>query len=204
MSITSLPQQQEWPDWLIPPPRGYTADDFLKLQGLPPHTQLIDGSLVFASPQDFWHGWANDRLKSGLAQQRPADLRASREMLVRLASRQVFEPDIVVFKAEAADRARDRTGPSTYLMPADVVLVVEVVSQESEIRDREIKPRRYAAAGIRHFWRVERDGPDAVVYVYELEPATGAYALTGIHHDNLVLQVPFKLSINLTRIDDEG
>ncbi|MFF0635024.1 hypothetical protein ACFYTS_21255 [Nocardia sp. NPDC004151] len=40
-----------------------------------------------------------------------------------------------------------------------------------------------------------------VVYVYELDPATGAYALTGIHHDRLQLTVPFELEIDLTEID---
>ncbi|GII29551.1 hypothetical protein Pmi06nite_29930 [Planotetraspora mira] len=39
------------------------------------------------------------------------------------------------------------------------------------------------------------------MYVYELDPATGAYALMGIHHDKLRLSVPFEIDIDLTEID---
>ncbi|MEV6769773.1 hypothetical protein AB0N05_14210 [Nocardia sp. NPDC051030] len=40
-----------------------------------------------------------------------------------------------------------------------------------------------------------------VVYVYGLDPATSCYALTGIHHDRLLLSVPFELDINLSEIE---
>lgn len=39
------------------------------------------------------------------------------------------------------------------------------------------------------------------VYVYELDPATMAYTLTGIHHDRLKLTVPFDIDIDLTEMD---
>ncbi|WP_433599932.1 hypothetical protein ACQPXH_30770 [Nocardia sp. CA-135953] len=39
------------PDWVIPPAGGFTVEDFLELRGLPEHTELIDGSLIFVSPQ---------------------------------------------------------------------------------------------------------------------------------------------------------
>jgi Uma2 family endonuclease len=78
-----------------------------------------------------------------------------------------------------------------------VLLVVEVVSKSSEIRDRETKPRRYAQAGIKHFWRVENSDGLPVVYVYELDPATATYALTGIFHDRLKTTVPFPVDIAL-------
>jgi hypothetical protein len=45
------------PDWVFPPPDGFTADDFLRMRGLPRHTELIDGSLVFVSPQRMWRSW---------------------------------------------------------------------------------------------------------------------------------------------------
>ncbi|MET8758653.1 Uma2 family endonuclease [Lentzea sp. NPDC004782] len=94
-------------------------------------------------------------------------------------------------KAAAADLDR------TYYEPEDVLLVVEVVSKSSEIRDRETKPKRYAQGGIKHFWRVENDGGQPVVYVYELDPATTSYALTGIFHDRLKTTVPFSVDIAL-------
>lgn len=82
------------------------------------------------------------------------------------------------------------------------MLVVEVVSPDSEERDRERKPQLYAKAGITHFWRVEdASGGKVVVYVYELDPATHTYVVTGIHHERLTLTVPFDIDIDLTEID---
>lgn len=43
------------PDWLRPPPGGFTADDLDRLPDLPPHTELIDASLVLVSPQSRFH-----------------------------------------------------------------------------------------------------------------------------------------------------
>ncbi len=80
-------------------------------------------------------------------------------------------------------------------------LVVEVVSAESRTRDRERKPQLYAKAGIPHFWRVENIDGRPVVYVYELDPATGAYAPSGIFHDRLKVSVPFEIDIDLSEID---
>lgn len=31
--------------WPVPPEGGWTADDLDRIPGLPPHTELIDGSL---------------------------------------------------------------------------------------------------------------------------------------------------------------
>ncbi|HEU5031697.1 MAG TPA: Uma2 family endonuclease [Spirillospora sp.] len=183
------------PDWVIPPPGGFTADDFLRMRGLPRHTELIDGSLVFVSPQRMWHSWLIRSLANELDRQAPSDLRALDQMTLKLAERQAPEPDVSVFKAEAWGMQR------THLLPDEVVLVIEVVSPESKERDRDTKPRRYAAAGIRHFWRVEEDGERTVVYVYEIDPASGDYFLTGIHHDRLKATVPFDIEIDLAAID---
>ncbi|MEV3870516.1 hypothetical protein [Streptomyces sp. NPDC049906] len=39
-----------------------------------------------------------------------------------------------------------------------------------------------------------------MVYVDELDPATSAYALTGVHHDKLDLTVPFPVRVDLTAL----
>lgn len=182
------------PDWLRRP-GGYTADDLDNLPGLPPHTELIDGSLVFVSPQAAFHDIAIFVLSGGLTRSLPDDLRVRREMTVTLAERQRPEPDVLVVKKSAV------TGlDQTTFLPEDLVLVVEVVSQESAVRDRERKPQLYARAGIEHFWRVENKNGTVAVYVYELDEATRAYALTGIHRDRVQVNVPFEIDIDLTEI----
>ncbi|MBB4932137.1 Uma2 family endonuclease [Lipingzhangella halophila] len=166
------------------------------MSGLPPHTELIDGSLVFVSPQEKWHSRVINLILRELDRQAPAHLRADREMAVRIAKRQVPEPDVVVVDAAAYERPE----PSTYYLPADVRLVAEAGSPESEDRDRDTKPRKYATAGITHYWRVENTDGRAVVYGYELAPASAAYVPTGIHHDRLRVSAPYTVDIDLTAI----
>lgn len=183
--------------WPVPPQDGYTVDDLFTLPDLPPHTELIDGSLVFVSPQRSFHTLAMFLLERGLRSTVPERLRVRREMTVVIDRRQGPEPDISVVEAKAVSGNEE-----THYQAGDVVLVVEVVSPDSERRDRERKPQLYAQARIPHFWRVER-GNDGhpLVYTYELDPATGIYAITGIHHDKLEISVPFPVDIDLTEID---
>ncbi|WP_051060629.1 Uma2 family endonuclease [Nocardiopsis gilva] len=186
--------------WPVPPPDGYTADDLDRIPDLPPHTELIDGSLVFVSPQKLFHMQIVDLLKDKLRHLAPDHLKVRREMTVTLAKRQRPEPDIMVVRKEAAaDEGRKTTN---YLREA-IELAVEVVSPDSEERDRERKPELYAKAGIPHFWRIEEDeNEDPVVYVYELDPATQAYVATGIYRDRLKLTVPFDIDLDLAEMDE--
>ncbi|GGV70310.1 hypothetical protein GCM10010277_81130 [Streptomyces longisporoflavus] len=77
------------------------------------------------------------------------------------------------------------------------------VSPDSRERDREVKPRKYAQAGVPHFWRVEQDAEKGlpVVYVFELDPATKSYGLTGIFHDRLKVSSPFDVEVDLTAVN---
>jgi hypothetical protein len=164
----SVVPEHEWP---CPPPGGYTADDLDRLPNLPAHTELIDGSLVFVSPQPVFHMRVLRLLESALVLAAPDEFEVIREMTVTLD---------------------------------DVRLAVEVVSPDSEARDRDAKPVKYAAAGIPHFWRVENVNGEPVVYVFELEPATRTYAVTGIHHEELKVTVPFQIEIDLTAVNRRG
>ncbi|WP_241002554.1 Uma2 family endonuclease [Streptomyces sp. CB01881] len=185
---------EPYPDWLRPPVGGYTAEDLDRLPDLPPHTELLDGSLIFVSPQTLFHMRTLRRLEQALEAAVPEGWEVWREMTVRLNLRNRPEPDLLVVD-EHAD-----TGPKgTYCNAEDVLLAVEVVSEESRERDRQVKPRKYAAAGVRHFWRVEGDDEGRpVVHTYELDPATQSYGLTGIHHKQLKLERPFPVDVDLT------
>lgn len=188
----------ELPDWAIPPPAGFTADDLDRIPDLPPHTELIDGSLIFVSPQSSFHSLVLDALMPQLRLQTPDTYRLRREMTVTLDRRNRPEPDFCLIRTEAVTEEAEETG----YQAADTLLVAEVVSPESELRDRRRKPQLYAEAGIPHFWRLERGkGRRPVVYVYELDPVTRSYVPTGIHHDRLALTVPFPLDIDLTAVD---
>ncbi|MGV9265584.1 Uma2 family endonuclease [Kitasatospora sp. NPDC003701] len=185
---------ESYPDWLRPPAEGYTAEDLDRLPDLPPHTELLDGSLIFVSPQTRFHMRTLRRLERALEAAVPEGWEVCREMTVRLDRRNRPEPDLAVVDE------RGDTGPrQTFSVAGDVLLAIEVVSEESQERDRQVKPRKYAAAGIRHFWRVEGDDEGRpIVHTYELDPATMSYGLTGIHHKQLKLDRPFPVDIDLT------
>lgn len=184
------------PAWVFPPPEGFVAEDLDRIPHLPAHTELIDGSLVFVSPQASFHTRAMSLLEAGLRQRVPEDLRVRREMSVVLGARQRPEPDLSIIHA-SAEQGLDQT----FYRGQDVVLVAEVVSAESMIRDRERKPVMYAEAGIEHFWLVENQSGKPAVYVYELDRVARSYALTGIHRDRLKVSAPFEIDIDLTEID---
>ena len=193
MSAEPLPEE---PRWSVPE-GGITAADLDHIPGLPPHTELIDGGLFFMSPQKRFHDRTILRLQLGLMATLPPDLDVAREMSIILSEQRRPEPDLSVLSIDAVG-----DGSETWYPADTVVLAVEVVSPDSQIRDRKLKPAMYAQAGIQHFWRVEESEGKPVVYVYELDPATSSYALTGIHHDRLKLTVPYEIDVDLNGIVD--
>lgn len=187
------------PRWAVPPEGGWTADDLDTLPNLPPHTELIDGSLVFVSPQTLFHMHALRFFESQLILCAPPGLEVAREFTIDIDRYNRPEPDVLVVDAGALE------GLDQTRIPAESVrLAVEVVSVESRSRDRETKPVKYARARIPHFWRVENQDGRAVVYVFEREPATGAYVSTGIFHDRLKVSVPFPVDLDLGAIGRRG
>lgn len=199
MSAAREYAQGEHYEWPRPPTGGWTADDLDRLPNLPPHTELIDGNLVFMSPQTRFHTRTIHFLVRVLTAQAPEHLEAIAEMTIKLDKRNRPEPDVLVVPL-AAD-----TGPrQTSFRPEDVILAVEVVSDDSVERDREVKPAKYARAGFGHYWRVEENEGLPVVYVYELDPATKSYGLSGIHHKQLKLDRPFPMDIDLTGVTRRG
>ena len=193
MSVMSLAPV---PEWMFPPEGGFTADDLDHLPDLPPHTELIDGSLVLVSPQASFHSRIIDLIVAALRRSAPEDLRVRREMTITLDWDQRPEPDIAVIHA-AAERSDDQTSYAR----GDAVLAVEVVSPESRSRDRKRKPLLYAEAGIEHFWRVERERKERVLYVYQLNQSAGAYAETGRYVGSAKLSVPYPVEIDFGELD---
>jgi Uma2 family endonuclease len=199
--MESAPLTEPEMQWPMPPVDGYVAEDLDTIPDLPPHTELIDGSLVIVSAQVSFHRRMLRALESALTEQAPKEYEAVREMTVTLGPKQRPEPDIMITWA-AAETSSDQ---SDY-KPEDVLLVAEVVSAESRVRDRERKPQLYAEAGFQRYWRIEKDRADGrpVVYTYELDPATKIYVPTGIHRGRLIASWPFPIDIDLDAIELPG
>ncbi|MFV0134307.1 Uma2 family endonuclease [Streptomyces sp. HMX87] len=191
----SVAPKASTPTWPTPPKGGWTADDLDRLPNLPPHTELIDGSLVFVCPQTIFHERAIDFFKWQLQSLAPADFEVFREFTIDLDRQNRPEPDVVVVRSEAVE------DPQQTRFPADAVLLaVEVVSEDSVSRDRETKPLKYARAGIPHYWRVENEKGLAAVHAFELEPTTGAYTSVGIFRERMKVSAPFPADLDLTGI----
>ncbi|WP_433792123.1 Uma2 family endonuclease [Actinoplanes sp. CA-252034] len=180
------------PEWMHPPrAEGWLAEDLDRLPEAPRHTELIDGALVFMmSPQRAWHARLVTALTNALTTQAPAGFEIEREMTIRLDARNRPEPDLLVTSA-AYDPDR------TFFDAAEVLLAVEVVSPESAHRDRGVKLRKYAEAGIPHYWRIEDEDGAPVVHAYELDEPTRSYVASGIHRGVLRRPVPFDIDIDL-------
>ncbi|GAA1104101.1 Uma2 family endonuclease [Nocardiopsis composta] len=186
------------PDWFFPPPEGWTADDLDRLPpSAPSHIELIDGALIVTAPQRSFHANVMNRLWADLDAQAPEGIGVQTQMTVKLGERQRPEPDVLVFRRpEQDDSSR------TYYLPEDVLLMVEIVSPESEERDRKTKPIKYAEAGIPHFWLVEEESPGSPeIRVYELDRVTQRYTCTSIAREVLKLSVPFPIAIDVRRLN---
>ena len=181
------------PEWMRPPRlEGWYADDLDHLPEAPRHTELIDGALVFMmSPQRAWHGRAVSALLFALSERVPPGVEVEREMTIRLDDRNRPEPDLLATRAPFYDPDR------TFYTPDQVLLVVEVVSPESAHRDRTVKLRKYAEAGIANYWRVEDEDGSPVVHTYELDEPTRSYVPIGIHRHELRITTPFAIELDL-------
>ncbi len=183
------------PSWPMPPEGGWTADDLDRLPNLPPHTELIDGSLVFVSPQTLFHTRTIDFFTWQLQSLAPADFEVIREFTIDIDRQNRPEPDVVVVRADVVQDPEQTRFPAGAVLPA-----VEGVSEDSVSRDRETKPLKYARAGITHYWRVENEKGRAAVHAFELEPTTGAYTSVGIFRERMKVEVPFPVDLDLAGI----
>ncbi|MGW5345860.1 Uma2 family endonuclease [Streptomyces sp. HUAS TT3] len=145
------------------------------------------------APQRSWHGRLVTALTTTLMAQAPAGFEVEREMTIRLDSRNRPEPDLLL-----TDLPYDPD--RTWYAPENVKLVVEAASPESAHRDRTVKLRKYAEAGIPHYWCIEDEDGAPVVHVYELDEPTGAYAPAGIFRGTLQRPVPFEITLDLDKL----
>ncbi|MEU4526680.1 Uma2 family endonuclease [Micromonospora ureilytica] len=128
---------------------AWTVDD---LQGLPEDDQvyeIFDGSLLVSPHADVFHGAVANRLRRILDRQSPAGVLVGQDIGVSAKRSSYFVPDLFVARESALDNG------GAALDPADVLLVVEVISPSNAGRDLVLKRHEYAAVGIPFYWLVE-------------------------------------------------
>ncbi|WP_117210848.1 Uma2 family endonuclease [Allorhizocola rhizosphaerae] len=161
--------------------------------------EIVDGNLVLmALPQkSLWHQTLMHELTQALKQAAPSGYRATHELTVGYfrpgaAKETLREPDVLVLRPGAKAR------PGNVFDPRDVVLAVEVESPSTRAVDRKDKVDEYARAGIPCYWRVEQIEAEAIVHIYEIDQATGEYALIRSigPKDSFQMQRPYPILID--------
>lgn len=161
----------------LPAKLPLTAEDYAHLpepEGV--RIELSDGVLeMAAAAQMAWHTETARRICQLFLDDGRAALR---EVGVVLNDGTVRAPDVTRFRDGVKPHPRLSQFPAK-----DVDLVVEVVSPESQHRDRDIKPLEYGRAHIPEFWLVEEDPRDllydALINVFQLtlRPGGNQYTL---------------------------
>ena len=141
-----------------PPPREkrkFTVAEYYRMAevGILHHTErveLLDGEIIVMAPMGDRH--ANGVRRIGQALQRMARLAVtiSIQCPLRLDDHSEPEPDIALLRFR-------EDGYITHPGPADVLVVMEV-SDSTLAFDREVKSKRYAAAGIPEMWVMNLPG----------------------------------------------
>nr|MDT0658122.1 Uma2 family endonuclease [Micromonospora sp. DSM 115978] len=169
---------------------NHTVEDVLALPDGAPRVELRDGVMIVVPSPTFGHQKVSTLLWSWLRQHAPREFEPSVAMGVLIGPDQTFEPDVLLLVAETVNL------DSHYATADQVVLAVEVVSPGTRRRDRLEKPAGYAAAGIRHYWRIEQDP----LHIHAYDLVGGSYEPVADSAEELVLAKPFELRLRVRDI----
>lgn len=152
--------------------------------------EIVDGALVVTPTADGTHELASEDLRSLVRSALPDGLAIVGPLGVDIAPTYLV-PDILV-----AERATVRR--SKHMSASDVLLAIEIVSPGSTTMDRLVKPAKYAAAGIPHYWRVEQDPLSLTAY----RLAGDTYAEIGTWQVGEVAELadPFPVRIDIAEL----
>jgi Uma2 family endonuclease len=167
----------------------YTVEDVLDLPDDAPRVELRDGVIIVVPSPTVGHQDIGALLWMWFRSHAPAEYRPALAVGVAVTHKDTLEPDVALLRRPVADT-------SHYFDAEQVALAVEVVSPGTKRRDRFEKPGDYAAAGIKHYWRIEQDP----VHVFAYELVDGAYKLVADAPDELVLDRPFEIRLPIQDI----
>lgn len=143
-------------------PGRLTVEEYLRLpddDGT--RRELVDGNLLVTPSPVYSHSMIQFRLAQLLAAAAPESLLAAATGFgIRVGDASVFEPDVLVFRADTDGRV------DQYIDSSDVLLAVEVLSPSNPGNDRVIKLNKYAEGGIPSYWII--DGKARRLTVHEL------------------------------------
>lgn len=116
--------------------------------------EFINGEIVFHSPVRMKHLWVSSNLSASMVHHVKAHqlgFVGIEKMMIEL-SRNCYEPDIVFFRKEIADKFTD----NQKLFPVPD-LVIEILSESTRKNDYGVKIQDYAAHKVGEYWIVDAD-----------------------------------------------
>jgi Uma2 family endonuclease len=189
MTAASTGEVMWTPDPVMQRYASFTVEHVLALPPDAPRVELRDGVMIVVPSPTGRHQKINIRLASWLMQHAPDAYETLAAVGVALSFKDTLEPDVVLLKRPV------RLDQHLYDVE-QVVLAVEIVSPGTKRRDRLEKPAEYAAAGVRHYWRIEQDP----VHVFAYDLVDGAYRLVADSNVELVLTEPFTITLPIRDI----
>lgn len=182
------------PPWAPDPTRqrlaDHTIEDVLNLPADAPRVELGDGVLFVVPSPSGGHQEIGSLLWTWFRTNMPSGFRPLLAVGVMVDMSNSLEPDLVLLRTPV-------TLEHHYYLPEQVAVVVEIVSPSTRRRDRFEKPGDYAAAGIRHYWRIEQN--PVHVFAYDLGE-DGSYQLVADSDTELVLTAPFDIRLPIEAI----
>jgi Uma2 family endonuclease len=138
-----------------------TYDDILSLGESNQRIELFDGEVIMSAMPTVEHQYIATRLSfllSSYVETRNLGLVLGAPVDVVLSKHIVFQPDVSFLSRE---RSYVNDGKKYTASPD---LVVEILSESTEERDRTLKFREYARGGAREYWLVSPEKKNIEVY----------------------------------------
>jgi Uma2 family endonuclease len=152
---------EAWPR----PGEPFTVDDLDRMPDDGHRYELIDGMLIVSPAPALPHQRVAFFLGLLLEDACPADLVVfGTPVNIRFSLRSALEPDVVVARVEDAEGVRLERTP---------LLVAEVLSPDSVLRDLNLKKAAYEQFGIPSYWVIDPDLDRPSLRAFELDD--GAY-----------------------------
>ena len=147
---------EAWPR----PGEPFTVEDLDRMPDDGHRYELIDGMLIVSPAPNIGHQRVIIVLGSLLEQACPEDMVVLADVGVRIAEKSALEPDVVVARVADAEGVRLTQPP---------MLVAEVLSPDSVLRDLNLKKAAYERFGIPSYWMVDPDLDRPSLRAFELD-----------------------------------
>jgi Uma2 family endonuclease len=184
----SSPAQSDLLDHVGP----WTERDYLALPEDRRRVELLDGGLLVSPAAGGRHQRLSSQLWHALGRVAPSRLEVLEAINVRVAAGRILIPDLVVVTNPGHDL--------TIWDPAEVAMVIEIVSPGSIAADRAIKPQLYSAAGIEHYLRIELNDPGPDSTAYRLQRGRYVEVTSSSPGQLLCLARPFRVDLDLAEL----